>query len=310
MAQHYSSPYTHVPDSKSFDDYARESINQKVDSCCTKYWRVHVVFNVYKSASLKSKIRFKMGKAMTRSVTGRRKTLSNWRFFLRDDNSETELSHFLADSISEVQTISTVIVTKWEGVMSKSRKYFGGISPCSHEEADTRIFVHAKNATKDGSQTRIIKLKDTDFIVLTVSITLQQLSLEKMWIVFGQATDFRWIPVDDIADVIGPERARWILFFHAFTGCDVVSAFCSKGKRLHYRRWTCVVKFLKSSSTSVSIQHTLLILICKTWNKMSSVCMIDLVLPAMGVKQGWISLLQAKAIQRQTSNTVISQRAW
>ena len=39
--------------------------------------------------------------------------------------------------------------------------------------------------------------------------------------------------------------------------------FVAKEKSLHFRRETSVVKFLKHSLTSVSIQHMLLILICK-----------------------------------------------
>ena len=98
---------------------------------------------------------------MRRRVTGTSKTPSNWRNFLRDDKNKTELFHFLADKICEVQISSTVIVTKGEDVISNSRKPLGDISLCSHEEADTRIFLHAKNATVDGSKTLIIKANDT-----------------------------------------------------------------------------------------------------------------------------------------------------
>ena len=225
--------------SKSFDDYAREDIIQKVESYCTKYQRVDIVFDVYKYASLKSETRSKRGQGMRRRVTGTSKTPSNWRNFLRDDNNKTELFHFLADKICEVQTSSTVIVTKGEDVISNSRKPLGDISLCSHEEADTQIFLHAKNATVDGSKTLIIKANDTDILVIAVSVlpTLQQLGLEKMWIAFGQGANLRWIPVHDIAEAIGPERASGILFFHAFTGCDVVSAFRGKGKKTAWQTW-------------------------------------------------------------------------
>ena len=35
----------------------------------------------------------------------------------------------------------------------------------------------------------------------------------------------------DVASTIGQEKTRSILFFHAFSGCDVVSAFHEKGKK-------------------------------------------------------------------------------
>ena len=88
---------------------------------------------------------------MKRKVTGTSKIPSYWRNFVRDDNNETELFHFFVNKICEVQTSSTINVTKGEDVISNSRELLGDISPCSHEEADTRIFVHASNAKVDGS---------------------------------------------------------------------------------------------------------------------------------------------------------------
>ena len=55
--------------SKSFDDYAREEVIQKIESYCTKYQRVDVVFDVYKSSSLKSETRSKRGQGVRRRVT-------------------------------------------------------------------------------------------------------------------------------------------------------------------------------------------------------------------------------------------------
>ena len=36
---------------------------------------------------------------------------------------------------------------------------------------------------------------------------------------------------------MGPEKAGGILFFHAFTGCDVVSGFRGKGKKSTWLTW-------------------------------------------------------------------------
>ena len=40
-----------------------------------------------------------------------------------------------------------------------------------------------------------------------------------------------------VADVRGPEKGRGITLFHAFTGCDVVSAFRGKGKKAARPTW-------------------------------------------------------------------------
>lgn len=73
----------------------------------------------------------------------------------------------------------------------------------------------------------------TDILVIAVSVlpSLQELGLENMWIAFGQGVNIRWIPVHELVSAIGPEKASGIPYFHAFTGCDVVSAFRGKGKK-------------------------------------------------------------------------------
>ena len=47
---------------------------------------------------------------------------------------------------------------------------------------------------------------------------------------FGRNKDFRWLPIHDISNDLGI-RGVGLPFFHAFTGCDIVSAFCGKGKK-------------------------------------------------------------------------------
>ena len=47
----------------------------------------------------------------------------------------------------------------------------------------------------------------------------------------------KWIPIHDIVSAIGPEKTSGILYFHAFTGCDVVSAFHGKGKKSAWHTW-------------------------------------------------------------------------
>ena len=99
--------------------------------------------------------------------------------------------------------------------------------PWPREEADSRVFVHARDATSQGSKSITIKANDTDVVIIAVSTmpSLQELGLEKLWIAFGQGASARWTPVHDVVSSIGPEKVGGILFFHAFTGCDVVSGF-------------------------------------------------------------------------------------
>jgi hypothetical protein len=101
------------------------------------------VFNVfYLAYSLKYETRSKRVSAARRRVTGNGKVPQNWRSFLRDNDNKTELFHFLADKITEIDTLNIVIVTKGEDAVSNQTVNLDAVSPCSHAEADTHVFMH------------------------------------------------------------------------------------------------------------------------------------------------------------------------
>ena len=54
------------------------------------------------------------------------------------------------------------------------------ISPCDHEKADTRLFLHVQHARSNA----IIKTVDTD-VVITVIFCFKDLGIERLWIEFG-----------------------------------------------------------------------------------------------------------------------------
>uniref|UniRef100_H3A078 Uncharacterized protein n=1 Tax=Latimeria chalumnae TaxID=7897 RepID=H3A078_LATCH len=207
--------------SKTFDDYTREDILPKLESYCTKYKRTDIVFDVFWQSSLK---RSKWGKGIRRRATETSKIPTNWWSFLHDDNNKIELFYFLADKIAE-----TVIMTKGENIISNQMICLEDMAPCTHEEADTCIFIHARHATMEGNKVLMIDANGTGVVVIAISVlaSLKELGLEKMWIAFGQGK----IPIHDIVSTIGPVKASGIPFFHAFSGCDVVSAFHGKGKK-------------------------------------------------------------------------------
>lgn len=202
-------------------------------SYSTKYERTDIVFDVYQSASLKAETRSKRGCAVRQRVTAKGKLPLNWQNFLRDNDDKTELFNLLSDKIAQVSTPKIVTVTKDDDVSSQMIDINQLVAPCSHEEADARIFVHARHAAEQGSKVIMVKANETDVLVIAISVlpTLQQIGLQQLWIAFGQGRNLRWIPVHDLCLSIGLKKTGGILFFHAFTGCDVVSAFHGKGKK-------------------------------------------------------------------------------
>ena len=74
-------------------------------------------------------------------------------------------------------------------------------------------------------------------IALSIFPSLQDLGLQQLWVAFGHGVSLRWIGVHDLYHVIGPVKTKGIRFFHAFTGCDTVSAFRNKGKKTAWPTW-------------------------------------------------------------------------
>ena len=193
---------------------------------------------MYRPSSLKAEARSKRGHGARRRVASRCKVPLNWCNFLRDNDNKTDLFNFLADKIEQMPSPNMVIVTK-ENALSNHTISLEGVSPCSHAEADTRIFVHARHAAQEGSKSLLVKASDTDILVIAISAmpTLQAICLQQLWIAFVQGRNIRWIPAHELHRSIGPEKGRGITFFHAFTGCDMGSAFRGKGKKSAWPTW-------------------------------------------------------------------------
>ena len=228
--------------SKTFEEYAQQDILPKVEYYCGSHKRTDIVFDVYHDSSLKSEARSKRGKAIRRRVTPKSTTPTNWKSFLGDNANKTELFNFPADEVGKMATTNEVIVTRQANALTTSSHPASSLeelAPCAHEEADTRIFLHAWHAAREGYKSFMIEANDTDIVVIALSLmpSFSAVGMEKMWVVFGKGEHTRWIPIHDLAFSLGPEKTNGILFFHAFSGCDVVSGFNGKGKKTAWQTW-------------------------------------------------------------------------
>ena len=85
----------------------------------------------------------------------------------------------------------------------------------------------------------MIKASDTEVLAIAVSVlpSLQQSGLQQLWVSFGEGNNLRWILVHELCRTVGLAKTIQILFFHAFTVCDVISAFRGKGKKSAWLTW-------------------------------------------------------------------------
>ena len=76
----------------------------------------------------------------------------------------------MADKVVEHQYEKRAVVTRGSGALSNNiMTDLKELSPCNHEEADTRLFLHVKDALKKGFRTVMVKANDTDVLVIAVA---------------------------------------------------------------------------------------------------------------------------------------------
>ena len=78
------------------------------------------------------------------------------------------------------------------------------VAPSNYEEADTRVLLHANNASQSGKK--------------------------KAPLVIGTGTYFSHLEIHLITAALSPAKLKYLPLFHAFTGCDTAS-FYAGGKK-------------------------------------------------------------------------------
>jgi len=223
----------------SFADYANRIFIPYINSQLTHVKRIDIVWDRYESVSLKGLTRAKRGCGIRRQVTESAPVPRNWHDFLRNDDNKTALFTFLAQKLCNMSTNMDkhIVTTLNTGVLSTIADYdIAQLSPCTHEEADTRMFLHAADLVRAGNKKILIKTVDTDVVVLAVAFQ-QRIACDELWVALGTGHHLRYIPAHELACVLGPERACALPMFHAFTGCDTVSAFVGRGKKTCWEAW-------------------------------------------------------------------------
>ena len=109
------------------------------------------------------------------------------------------------------------------------------VSPCGHEEADTRIALQAQNAVSEGHISIMINANHTDILVIAISVmpSLMQLGLDKLWVSFGKGEKIRWIPVHKVTIAIGPEKHVVSSFSMLSVAAMLSRPFMVKQRNLH-----------------------------------------------------------------------------
>ena len=193
--------------------------------------------------SLKATTRSKHGSGVQRLIAANYKLPRNWKEFLREDRNKQELFRFLAQCATSVNSGQRQIISTYaRGVLtSLPRDDTSSLAPSSHEEADTRMFIHAADAIQSGFTKIIVRSVDTDVLVLAVALVqkLQALASEsiQLWVAFGTGEHLRYLAAHEIANTFTNNAALALPAFQTFTGCNTVSCFYGKNKKTPLDTW-------------------------------------------------------------------------
>ncbi|KAG7153951.1 hypothetical protein Hamer_G027474, partial [Homarus americanus] len=178
-----------------------------------------------------------------------------------DDNKE-ELFSLLSEQVMQlvVKESKQLVVTDKKQVLTvPPRKDTANLAPCNHEEADTRMMVHAADALECGHRRILIRTVDTDVVILAVALANERSEvLDELWLTFGTGKNRRYIAAHQIAKALGPEKSRALPVFHAITGCDTVSVFAGHSKKTAWATWNAfperfIVLFYDRTSTCCDV---------------------------------------------------------
>ena len=111
-----------------------------------------------------------------------------------------------------------------------------GLTPCNHEEADTRMIIHVAHAVQEGHRMIAIRTIDTADVVVICTAAFHSLACTELWILFGTGANYRTFANYEIAKSLGIQKSRSLPVFHALTGCHTVSCFSSIGKKKQKQR--------------------------------------------------------------------------
>lgn len=96
------------------------------------------------------------------------------------------------------------------------------------EEADTKIILHARDASVNGATEVNIHSPDTDVFVLAIRRYPEL--CQNTFFVTGTGQRHRRIDLKPIYQALGPIKAAALPAFHAFSGADNTGSFSGKGK--------------------------------------------------------------------------------
>jgi hypothetical protein len=204
--------------------------------------RLDIVLDDYRKNSIKSETRVHRTtkrQKIRRIIDDRNVRLpSVWQSFISMEENKVNLIQFLRD---QVLLRAQSLPDHQEVVVSGGDKFPAASSigrdvehlNSTHEEADTKIILHAVDAKVQNFYRVVMCTRDTDILLLLIHHETAQ----EVWMSSGTSKEKQFFPVSSVRASLRPEVISNILAFHALTGSDSTSQFCGHGKRTAWKTY-------------------------------------------------------------------------
>ena len=199
--------------------------------------RIDVVFDMYREDSIKNVERSNRGSTtgiqFRNMAPGHR--IQQWRKFLGSSANKANLIRFLVaewktPNLREKLNDKQLYVASKETCMHINNDLWAEVAGLSsnQEEADIRIILHAGHAAEEGYRAVVVTAEDTDVMVLCLAFSpaVSCPLFQKC----GTKNRVRYIDINKLRHGLGDGVFDSLIGMHAYTGCDIVSAFGVRGK--------------------------------------------------------------------------------
>lgn len=230
----------------TFGELAKQIFDMLTLSFVAPNSRVDFVIDRYPTISIKESERRcrrkERGTIRVHILSSSQKLPIQRKKFLSNSSNKEDLLHFLAEEWSRQEYVATrltsgksLFVTDRAECYRLTRSEEGKVCQeavpalqSKHEEADTRLVLHAAHAGNVGHSHVVIKSPDTDVALLAMAHR-SQINGTVLFLT-GNKHRRRYVNLSQIGRKLGPQVCRVLLGMHALTGCDSTSAFVGKGK--------------------------------------------------------------------------------
>ena len=209
-------------------------ILQQLMSIADYYYvrRIDFVCDRYPAQSIKDLERNKRGKdgsTLTKIYDSEQKVPKQWKKFLSTGENKEEIMRFLFEHWKTVDVKNFGHKESYLTHESDCHRFSSGEDvllvsqvfelTSNHEEADTRMLLHAYHVAQTGFENVIIRSPDTDVFVIALYASLSMIN----HIIFltGTGNNRRMFSMTSFKEQLGEDICNALPGFHAFTGMPI-----------------------------------------------------------------------------------------